>query len=117
MGRRRSSFPTSHWETIEDAPPHEREPAAPAIAVEVRSKSNEHLIPKKIVRYRAAGSTLVIDVDIKRRTITAHDADGTRTFALGERFERPSLSWLSFDVDEIFEAVDRFNRKSSSPMD
>ncbi len=100
------------WETVDAALPTEREPTAPAIAVEVRSKSNERLIPKEILRYLAAGSTLVIDVDIKHRTIAAHDRDGSQIFALGERFERRCLPWLRFQVDEIFEDVDRLNWKS-----
>ena len=85
----------------------EKPPLSPELAVEVRSPSDDRrYLAKKIARYLATGSVLALDVDPKTRRIIAHDADGTREYTVGERFEHPALPWLKFDVDAIFAELD-----------
>jgi len=63
-------------------------------------------LAKKIARYLATGSALVLDVDPKTRRIVAHAADGIREYARGEHFDHPTLPWLRFEVDTIFADLD-----------
>ncbi|MBV8432795.1 MAG: Uma2 family endonuclease [Candidatus Eremiobacteraeota bacterium] len=85
-------------------------PVAPDLAIEVRSPSNRKgYVAKKIARYLACGTSLVLDVDPKSRAIVAHSRDGSRTYATGERFEHSAMPWLVFDVAEAFEDLDRYN--------
>jgi Uma2 family endonuclease len=99
------------WERIDSSSIEREEPRSPDVAVEVRSPSNDlHYLEKKIARYLATGSILVLDVDPKRRVIHAHDSDGTRRFDTGERFRRACLPWLTFDVAEVFANLDRISQ-------
>lgn len=86
----------------------EKPPLSPELTVEVRSSSDDlRYLAKKIERYLATGSVLALDVDPKTRRIIAHAADGVREYTSGDRFEHAALPWLQFDVDHIFEDLDR----------
>lgn len=82
-------------------------PVAPDIAVEVWSPTNDRLLlDRKIAKYLANGSSLVLDVDPRLRTIVAHAVDGVRTFGDAERFAHPAVPWLAFDVAEAFKGLE-----------
>lgn len=92
-------------ERLRELPPEQREepPFSPDIAVEVWSPSNDRAyLQKKIARYLATGSILVLDVDPLARTIAAHDATAVRRYRSGEAFDHPAFDWLRFDVAEAF---------------
>ena len=85
----------------------EKPPLSPELAVEVRSPSDDlRYLAKKIERYLATGSVLVLDVDPKTRRIVAHAADGIVEFIANETFEHPTLPWLRFSVDMVFADLD-----------
>jgi len=60
------------------------------------------VLARKIERYSATGSVLVLDVDPQRRRIIAHTTSGPRTYESGETFETPVVPWLRFSVESIF---------------
>ncbi len=81
----------------------EEPPFAPDIAIEIRSPSVRVLyLRRKIERYLATGSILVLDVDPACKAIAAHSLDGVRTFHAGERFAHAAAPWLTFEVSEVF---------------
>ncbi len=85
----------------------EKPPFSPELAVEVRSPSDDlRYLARKIARYLATGSVLVLDVDPKTRRIVAHAANGIREYRAGELFAHGALPWLQFDVDSIFADLD-----------
>lgn len=85
----------------------EEPPFAPDIAVEVRSPSERRsLRERKITRYLATGSLLVLDVDPQARTVRAIDAASDRTFTEGDRVTHPAFPWLALDVREAFVDLD-----------
>jgi len=82
-------------------------PFAPDVVVEVRSPSERRgLRERKIARYLATGSVLVLDVDPATRKIHANAHDGVRTYLEGETFAHHSAPWLTFDVGYIFADID-----------
>jgi Uma2 family endonuclease len=82
-------------------------PVAPDIAVEVWSPTNDRaFLDRKIAKYLANGSSLVLDVDPRLRTIVAHAVDGVRTFSEVDRFEHSAVPWLVFDVVEAFKDLE-----------
>lgn len=84
---------------------------APEIAVEVRSPGVSAAdLEKKIAKYLACGTTLVLDVDAEARTIHARSAEGELTFRIGESLEYAAFPWLRFGVAEAFANLDRFTR-------
>jgi Uma2 family endonuclease len=86
-----------------DADQREELPIAPDIAAEVWSPKNSRaFLNRKIARYLACGTQLVLDVHPVRRTITAHALDGVRTYTEHDSFEHPSVPWLHFDVADAF---------------
>ena len=97
------------WERLDALGVDEREePRSPDVAIEVRSPSNDlRYLERKIARYLATGSLIVLDVDPKRRTVVAHDSDGSECFETGSRFFRAAVPWLTFDVAEVFAKLDR----------
>lgn len=81
----------------------EKPPFSPDIAIEIRSPSDDgSYVTRKITRYLATGSALVLDVDPQQRCIEAHTHDGLRLFPTGEEFSVPHLPWLRFDVARLF---------------
>lgn len=84
-------------------PDHDKPPFSPEIALEVRSPSDDlRYLSRKIDRYLATGSVLVLDVDPASRTIAAHSAGGLRLFTEGQRFTHPAVPWLRFNVRRVF---------------
>jgi len=82
-------------------------PVAPDVAVEVWSPKNDRaFLNRKIAKYLATGSQLVLDVDPKKRTIVAHARSGVTSFTEGDRFEHRATPWLVFDVAEAFKGLD-----------
>jgi Uma2 family endonuclease len=75
----------------------------PEIIVEVRSPNDRFgFREEKIRRYLTWGCPLVFDLDPGPRAIVVHTRETTRTLGIGDRFSDPAVSWLVFDVDEIF---------------
>ena len=96
------------WERLKALGDEREQPRSPDIAIEVRSPSNDlRYLEKKISRYLATGSLLVLDVDPRQRAITAHDGGGSERFEIGNRFIRAAVPWLTFDVAEVFANLDR----------
>ena len=96
-------------ERMASLPPSEREepPCAPDIAVEVRSPSERRgLRERKIARYLATGTALVLDVDPQARTVRVIDADGEREYPVGDTVVGAVFPWLALDVREIFADLD-----------
>ena len=77
---------------------------APDVAVEVTSPNDRRPdIDEKIRVYLAAGAKLVLMIDPKARTFTAHDVDGIRKFSADEVFAHKALPDFSVKVESIFE--------------
>ncbi len=84
----------------------EKPPFSPDIAVEVRSPSDDlNYLARKIARYLATGSVLVLDVDPKTRRIVAHTSDGARTYEAHEEFAHPVMPWLRFPCSAVFKGL------------
>lgn len=89
----------------------EQPPIAPDVAAEVRSEGEKAAVrKKKIAKYLACGSALVLDADPKTRRIEAYAKDGERTYMAGETFEHPAAPWLVFQVDEAFFGLEYFSK-------
>lgn len=99
------------FERLSSLPMHERmrPPIAPDIAVEVWSPSNERaFVDGKIRKYLACGSSLVLDVDPRTRTIAAYSKGDVTTFERDQNFESDALSWLRFPVADAFIGAEYF---------
>jgi len=83
-------------------------PIAPDVAVEVRSPGHDaEFRRRKVERYLACGTQLVLDVDPKARTMCAYaPSQAVRTYGSNDRFEHPAIPWLSFDVAEAFAGLE-----------
>jgi Uma2 family endonuclease len=89
----------------------EQPPIAPDVVAEVRSKGEKAGFRKrKIARYRACGTVLVLDADPATRRLDAHTKDCVRAYAHGERFEHPAVPWLVFDVAETFRGLEYLSK-------
>lgn len=89
----------------------EQPPVAPDVAVEVRSKGEKAgFRNRKIAKYLACGTALVLDADPATCRIEAHAADGVRAYALGEKFEHTSMPWLVFEVGDAFAGLEYFSK-------
>ncbi len=85
----------------------EQPPFAPDIAVEVRSRSyREQFFREKARKYLATGAALVLDVDPAKRLVTAYTIAGKTQYANGARFRHDAVTWLDFEVDELFADID-----------
>ena len=81
----------------------EEPPFSPDIAIEIRSPSHRAaLLERKIRKYLATGSVLVLDVDPATRIIIAHDVDGARLYESDDDFAHPAAPWLQFKVASAF---------------
>jgi|SRR5579862_6490029 len=97
------------YERLRALTPAQREKPriAPDVAVEIRSPDDRPaLLRTKIARYLAKGAAIVIVVDPQKRTVAAHTSDETKTFYDGDRFSSDAVTWLEFDVSELFAAAD-----------
>jgi len=80
--------------------------AAPTVAVEIISPGDRRDdIDDKIGTYLAAGTLLVLLVDPRDGTFTAHDAEGVKRFAADETFQHPSMPGFSIRVGSAFEEI------------
>ena len=86
----------------------EEPPFSPDVTVEVRSPGDDlEYLSRKIARYLATGTVLVLDVDPRERTVTAYSAQGVNIFREGDRCETSAVEWFSFDVTALFTAAQR----------
>lgn len=82
-------------------------PFSPDIAIEVRSRGDSmEYLRRKIARYLATGSQLVMDVDFRKRAIDAYTSEGHTHFTEGETFVSDAFPWLRFEVRELFAVLD-----------
>ncbi|MEO6913485.1 MAG: Uma2 family endonuclease [Candidatus Baltobacteraceae bacterium] len=96
-------------ERLRALPKEDREepPFAPDIAVEVHSPSHRPgLLKRKVQKYLRAGAILVLDVDPQSRRVIAHASAGVHEYPAGSTFAHPALTWLVFEIDEIFSEID-----------
>ena len=78
----------------------------PTVAVEIISLDDRRDdLEDKISTYRAAGTALVLLVDPKGRTFTAHDPEGVKRFAADKTFLHPSMPGFSIRVGSAFEEI------------
>lgn len=88
----------------------EQPPVAPDVVVEVRSKGEKAAFRnRKIAKYLACGTALVLDADPATCRIAAHAPDGVRDYVVGEKFEHPATPWLAFDVGDAFVGLEYFS--------
>ncbi len=79
----------------------------PDLAVEIVSPTeSRRYLAAKVRAYVAAGSTVALVVEPRRRRITVHDAHDERTLTGTERFENPAFPGLTFTPDGIFAVLD-----------
>ncbi|MGH7727982.1 MAG: Uma2 family endonuclease [Vulcanimicrobiaceae bacterium] len=109
---RQSLVPDFAYLSYARLPREQREAAeepqvAPDVAVEIWSPSDRRkLVARKIELYLAAGCVLVLEIDPKRRSVSAHDRSGSRTYAEGDVFEHVALPGFRLDLRELFAALD-----------
>ena len=81
---------------------------APDIAVEIRSPDVSAIDrERKIRRYLACGTRLVLDVDPDSKVIISYAPGRERRFTAGDTFSDPSFPWLRFTLAEVFAERDR----------
>ena len=89
----------------------EQPPVAPDVVVEVRSKGEKAgFRNRKIAKYLACGTLLVLDADPATCRIQAHTVDGMRVYVTGEKFEHRATPWLVFDVGDAFTGLEYFSK-------
>ena len=101
------------YERLKAIAAHDREqpPVAPDVVAEVRSKGEKAGFRKrKIAKYLACGTPLVLDADPATCRIEAHALDGARAYVIGEKFEHPATPWLVFDVGDAFAGLEYFSK-------
>jgi Uma2 family endonuclease len=104
------------YDRLELLAPEDRDqpPLAPDIVTEVRSKGEKPSFRKrKIARYLACETSLVLDADPSSRSLEAHAKDGVRTYRTSDRFEHPAVPWLAFDVAEAFAGLEYLGKIKS----
>ena len=81
---------------------------SPYAAVEIRSSDDRPgEREEKIELYVALGSRLVLDMDPRRETLTAIDAETRRTFTKDDVFEHPALPGLRVELGPLFARINR----------
>jgi Uma2 family endonuclease len=94
---------------IDALPRDEREkpPFAPDIAVEILSTGDRRsLLETKIGLYLRNGSSLVVVVDPKKRSIRMIEASVDRTFVAGQIARGEVFTDFELDVTQLFEEID-----------
>lgn len=82
-------------------------PFSPEIAIEVRSRGDSQTyLERKIDRYFATGSRLVLDVDFRKRTIVSYTSSGTTHFREDDRFVNDVFPWFAFELRDLFSVLD-----------
>ena len=77
--------------------------AAPTVAVEILSPGDRRAdLDDKIRTYLVSGSSAVIAVDPKERTIEVNDRDGIRALREGDSLAHPSLPRFTLDLTALF---------------
>ena len=80
---------------------------APDAAVEIRSPGDRRAdLDDKIATLLRAGTTVVIVIDPRTRTVATHDASGVHTFAEAETFEHAALPGFTVDITEMFAVLE-----------
>jgi Uma2 family endonuclease len=75
----------------------------PTVAVEIRSPDDRRAdLEDKIATLLRAGTDLVIVINTRKRTLTAYERTGQRTFTDSETFEHPALPDFSVSLAEMF---------------
>jgi len=83
-------------------------PLAPDVAVEILSPGDRRAdVDDKISVYLRAGSSLVIVVDPRRRTVELHDHAKTAHLDEDETIEHPVLAGFSCPIRELFAVLRR----------
>ena len=83
-------------------------PFAPDVAIEIRSPGNRpHYIEHKIDIYLAGGASLVIVVDPAARSVSLHDADGTRVLRGDDAIVHSALPNFHLALPALFAVLDR----------
>jgi Uma2 family endonuclease len=86
----------------------EAPPFSPDVAVEIRSPGDRaRNLEHKIAVYLATGSTLVIIVDPRDRTVRLHDADGIRVLHGDDVIEHPAMPGFALALPALFAPLDR----------
>ena len=80
--------------------------AAPTVAIEILSPDDRMPdVADKITTYLAAGTSAVVVVDPRTRTVAVHDEAGTRTLHTGDALTHPALPGFSLDLAAMFSRV------------
>ena len=83
-------------------------PLAPDVAVEILSPDDRRAdVDDKIDVYLRAGSSLVLVVDPRRRTVELHDRDGVRVLDESCVIAHSALPGFSYPVIELFDVLRR----------
>jgi Uma2 family endonuclease len=76
------------------------------IAVEILSPGDRSAdVEDKILVYLAAGTSLVMLVDPRKRSVTLVDAEQRRTLGENETLDHPALPGFSLRLTKLFEAI------------
>lgn len=79
---------------------------APDVAFEILSPGDRPgLLRTKIARYLERGAVAVVIVDPAKRTVAVHSSGGTSAQHAGETFANELVPWLTFAIDELFDAA------------
>lgn len=83
-------------------------PFAPDVAVEILSPGDRRAdVDDKIDVYLRSGSSLVIVVDPRKRTVELHDHTGVARLREGDAIEHRALPGFSYPISELFAVLRR----------
>ncbi len=86
----------------------EAPPFSPDVAVEIRSPDDRaRNLEHKVAVYLATGSSLVIVVDPRDRSVRLHDARGVRVLHGDDVIVHPALPGFSIPLPTLFAPLDR----------
>jgi Uma2 family endonuclease len=86
----------------------EAPPFSPDVAVEIRSPGDStRNLEHKIAVYLATGSSLVIVVDPRDRSVRLHDAQGVRELRGDDVITHPALPGFALALPALFAPLDR----------